>query len=90
MFYRTYRSLLVIHGVFVSMVCGWCVLGLFVFRFVAYASSDEEHNLTVFQFYRQIYYRASQPISEGAELKVSIGKDYAAMLGLGMGEFCEG
>ncbi|XP_071373631.1 E3 SUMO-protein ligase ZBED1-like isoform X1 [Centroberyx affinis] len=55
-------------------------------RYVTYASSEEEHNLVVFQFYRHIYYRVSQPISEGAELKVWIGRDYAALLGLGLGE----
>ncbi|KAM4604202.1 E3 SUMO-protein ligase ZBED1-like isoform 2-T2 [Polymixia lowei] len=55
-------------------------------RYVTYASSEEDCNLIVFQFYRHIYYRVSQPISEGAELKVWIGKDYAGMLGLGMDE----
>lgn len=62
---------------------------LLCFRYVTYTSSEEEHNLVVFQFYRQIYYKVSQPITEGAELKVWIGKDYASLLGLGMGEFCE-
>lgn len=57
-----------------------------VFRYVTYTSSEEEHNLVVFQFYRHIYYRVSQPISEGTELKVWIGRDYASLLGLGMGE----
>ncbi|XP_067440303.1 uncharacterized protein [Thunnus thynnus] len=55
-------------------------------RYVTYTSSEEEHNLVVFQFYRHIYYRVSQPITEGAELRVWIGKDYATLLGLGMGE----
>ncbi|KAM7418528.1 hypothetical protein PAMA_015913 [Pampus argenteus] len=55
-------------------------------RYVTYTSSEEEHNLIVFQFYRHIYYRVSQPITEGAELRVWIGKDYATLLGLGMGE----
>ncbi|XP_041641124.1 uncharacterized protein LOC121508383 isoform X2 [Cheilinus undulatus] len=60
-------------------------------RFVTYTSSEEEHNLVIFQFYRHIYYKVSQPIAEGAELKVWIGKDYATLLGLGMGdnEKCE-
>ncbi|KAM4749871.1 E3 SUMO-protein ligase ZBED1-like isoform 1-T1 [Anableps anableps] len=53
-------------------------------RYVSYTSSEDEHNLVVFQFYRHIYYKVSQPISEGAELKVWIGKDYASLLGLGM------
>lgn len=44
--------------------------------------------MVVFQFYRHIYYRVSQPISEGAELKVWIGRDYANLLGLGMGRCC--
>lgn len=56
-------------------------------RYVTYTSSEEEHNLVVFQFYRRIYYRVSQPITEGTELRVWIGKDYATLLGLGMGEF---
>ncbi|KAF0037926.1 hypothetical protein F2P81_010800 [Scophthalmus maximus] len=55
-------------------------------RYVTYTSSEEEHNLYVFQFYRHIYYRVSQPITEGAELRVWIGKDYASLLGLGMGD----
>ncbi|XP_040001788.1 uncharacterized protein LOC120800064 isoform X4 [Xiphias gladius] len=55
-------------------------------RYVKYTSSEEEHNLVVFQFYRHIYYRVSQPITEGAELRVWIGKDYASLLGLGMGD----
>nr|XP_020451857.1 uncharacterized protein LOC109957941 [Monopterus albus] len=55
-------------------------------RYVTYTSSEEEHNLIVFQFYRHIYYRVSQPISEGTELRVWIGKDYASLLGLGMAD----
>ncbi|XP_036964875.1 uncharacterized protein LOC119025416 isoform X3 [Acanthopagrus latus] len=55
-------------------------------RYVTYTSSEEEHNLVVFQFYRRIYYRVSQPITEGTELRVWIGKDYATLLGLGMGD----
>ncbi|XP_047434474.1 uncharacterized protein LOC125004127 isoform X2 [Mugil cephalus] len=55
-------------------------------RYVTYTSNEEEHNMVVFQFYRHIYYRVSQPISEGAELKVWIGKDYATLLGLGTGD----
>lgn len=55
-------------------------------RYVSYTNSEEEHNLIVFQFYRRIYYKVSQPISEGAELRVWIGRDYASLLGLGIGE----
>ncbi|XP_078122363.1 uncharacterized protein LOC144527898 isoform X2 [Sander vitreus] len=55
-------------------------------RYVTYTSSEEEHNLVIFQFYRHIYYRVSQPITEGTELRVWIGKDYATLLGLGMGD----
>ncbi|XP_029950959.1 uncharacterized protein LOC115391013 [Salarias fasciatus] len=55
-------------------------------RYVTYTGSEEKHNLVVFQFYRHIYYRVSQPIAEGAELRVWIGKDYASLLGLGMGD----
>ncbi|XP_014885852.1 uncharacterized protein LOC106946190 isoform X1 [Poecilia latipinna] len=53
-------------------------------RYVSYTSNEDEHNLVVFQFYRHIYYKVSQSISEGAELRVWIGKDYASLLGLGM------
>ncbi|XP_064819990.1 uncharacterized protein LOC135537908 isoform X3 [Oncorhynchus masou masou] len=55
-------------------------------RYVACAACEEEHNLTVFQYRGQIFYRVSQPIPEGTELKVWIGQEYAAMLGLGIGE----
>ncbi|KAM3623752.1 uncharacterized protein V6R79_015174 [Siganus canaliculatus] len=55
-------------------------------RYASYTSSEEEHNLVVFQFYRRIYYKVSQPITEGTELKVWIGRDYATLLGLGMGD----
>ncbi|XP_023189481.1 uncharacterized protein LOC111608616 isoform X1 [Xiphophorus maculatus] len=53
-------------------------------RYVSYTSNEDEHNLVVFQFYRHIYYKVSQSISEGTELRVWIGKDYASLLGLGM------
>ncbi|XP_067354334.1 E3 SUMO-protein ligase ZBED1-like isoform X2 [Channa argus] len=55
-------------------------------RYVTYTSKEEEHNLIVFQFYRHIYYRVSQSITEGTELRVCIGKDYASLLGLGTGD----
>ncbi|CAN9510810.1 unnamed protein product [Ophioblennius macclurei] len=55
-------------------------------RFVTYSSSEDQHNLVVFQFYRHIYYRVSRPVAEGAELRVWMGKDYASLLGLGTGE----
>ncbi|XP_078093383.1 E3 SUMO-protein ligase ZBED1 [Mustelus asterias] len=55
-------------------------------RYVACASSEEEHNLTVFQYRSKIYYRASQPIAAGAELLVWIGEEYARTLGLKLGE----
>ncbi|XP_034399390.1 uncharacterized protein LOC117737487 isoform X2 [Cyclopterus lumpus] len=55
-------------------------------RYVTYTSREEGHNLVIFQFYRHIYYKVSQPITEGAELRVWIGKDYATLLGLGMGD----
>lgn len=60
---------------------------LLCFRFVTYTSSEEEHNLVVFQFYRNIYYKVTQPITEGVELRVWIGKEYGTLLGLGIGEF---
>uniref|UniRef100_A0A8C5HEJ0 Uncharacterized LOC114468642 n=2 Tax=Gouania willdenowi TaxID=441366 RepID=A0A8C5HEJ0_GOUWI len=55
-------------------------------RYVRYTSCEEVHNLAVFQFYRHIYYRVSRPVSEGAELRVWIGKDYASLLGLGISD----
>ncbi|KAJ8000594.1 hypothetical protein DPEC_G00182000 [Dallia pectoralis] len=55
-------------------------------RYVAVATCEEEHNLTVIQYRGQIYYRVSQPIPEGTELKVWIGQEYATMLGLRLGE----
>ncbi|XP_067106421.1 E3 SUMO-protein ligase ZBED1-like [Osmerus mordax] len=55
-------------------------------RFVSCTTSEEEHNLIVFQWQREIYYRVSKPISPGEEVKVCIGKEYAALLGLGLGE----
>lgn len=68
--------------------CGcWCRMFSLCFRFVTYTSCEEDHNLVIFQFYRRIYYKVSQPISEGAELKVQISRDYAALLGLSMGQF---
>ncbi|OCT73061.1 E3 SUMO-protein ligase ZBED1 isoform X1 [Xenopus laevis] len=55
-------------------------------RYVACASTEEEHNLTVFQYRRKIYYRASQVIPTGTELLVWIGEEYARTLGLKLGE----
>ncbi|XP_038639490.1 E3 SUMO-protein ligase ZBED1-like isoform X1 [Scyliorhinus canicula] len=55
-------------------------------RYVACASSEEEHNLTVFQYRSKIYYRACQTIAAGAELLVWIGEEYARTLGLKLGE----
>ncbi|XP_075045994.1 E3 SUMO-protein ligase ZBED1-like [Mixophyes fleayi] len=55
-------------------------------RYVACASTDEEHNLTVFQYRGKIYYRACQPIPSGTELLVWIGEEYARTLGLKLGE----
>ncbi|XP_033827623.1 uncharacterized protein LOC117375436 [Periophthalmus magnuspinnatus] len=51
-------------------------------RFVTFTSCEDEQNLTVFQFFRKIYYKVSQPISEGDELKVWVGRDYASLMGL--------
>ncbi|XP_069763739.1 E3 SUMO-protein ligase ZBED1-like [Narcine bancroftii] len=55
-------------------------------RYVACASSEEEHNLTVFQYRSKIYYRACQTVAAGAELLVWIGEEYAQTLGLKLGE----
>ncbi|CAM4690642.1 unnamed protein product [Lepidochelys olivacea] len=54
-------------------------------RYVACASTEEEHNLTVFQYRGHIYYRACQPIGAGAQLLVWIGEEYARTLGLQLG-----
>lgn len=64
--------------------------GLFFLRYVTYTRTEEEHNLVVFQFFRRIYYKVTQQITEGTELKVWIGRDYATLLGLGMGKFTYG
>ncbi|XP_032869171.1 zinc finger BED domain-containing protein 1-like isoform X1 [Amblyraja radiata] len=55
-------------------------------RYVACASSEEEHNMTVFQYRGKIYYRACQTIAAGNELLVWIGEEYARTLGLKLGE----
>ncbi|XP_043535584.1 E3 SUMO-protein ligase ZBED1-like isoform X2 [Chiloscyllium plagiosum] len=55
-------------------------------RYVACASSEEEHNLTVFQYRSKIYYRVCQTITAGVELLVWIGEEYARTLGLKLGE----
>uniref|UniRef100_A0A8C5WK63 SET domain-containing protein n=1 Tax=Leptobrachium leishanense TaxID=445787 RepID=A0A8C5WK63_9ANUR len=55
-------------------------------RYVACASTEEEHNLTAFQYRGKIYYRASQLIHSGTELMVWIGEEYARTLGLKLGE----
>ncbi|XP_072444855.1 E3 SUMO-protein ligase ZBED1-like isoform X2 [Chiloscyllium punctatum] len=55
-------------------------------RYVACASSEEEHNLTVFQYHSKIYYRVCQTITAGVELLVWIGEEYARTLGLKLGE----
>lgn len=60
---------------------------LLCFRYVTYTSREDGHNLVIFQFYRHIYYKVSQPITEGGELRVCIGKDYATLLGIEMGKF---
>ncbi|XP_075695092.1 E3 SUMO-protein ligase ZBED1-like [Rhinoderma darwinii] len=55
-------------------------------RYVVCASTEEEHNLTVFQYRGKIYYRACQLIPSGTELLVWIGEEYARTLGLKLGE----
>ncbi|XP_005991046.2 E3 SUMO-protein ligase ZBED1-like [Latimeria chalumnae] len=55
-------------------------------RYVACASNEEEHNLTVFQFRGKIYYRACQVIPVGSEILVWIAEEYARTLGLKLGE----
>ncbi|XP_043915125.1 E3 SUMO-protein ligase ZBED1-like [Protopterus annectens] len=55
-------------------------------RYVACASNEEEHNLTVFQYRSKIYYRSCQVIPAGSELLVWIGEEYARTLGLKLGE----
>ncbi|KAJ8342080.1 hypothetical protein SKAU_G00320080 [Synaphobranchus kaupii] len=55
-------------------------------RYVACASSEGEQNLTVFQYHGRIYYRISKAVPPGAELRVWIGREYATMLGLQLGD----
>lgn len=62
------------------------MLLVWYFRYVTYTCAEEEHNLVVFQFFRRIYYKVTQQITAGTELRVWIGRDYATLLGLGMGK----
>ncbi|XP_070583142.1 LOW QUALITY PROTEIN: E3 SUMO-protein ligase ZBED1-like [Erythrolamprus reginae] len=55
-------------------------------RYVACASTEEEQNLTVFQYRGYIYYRVCQIIPADTELLVWIGEEYARTLGLRLGE----
>ncbi|XP_054848255.1 E3 SUMO-protein ligase ZBED1-like [Eublepharis macularius] len=55
-------------------------------RYVACASTEDEQNLTVFQYRGYIYYRVCQTISADTELLVWIGEEYARTLGLRLGE----
>ncbi|CAI5789991.1 finger BED domain-containing 1-like [Podarcis lilfordi] len=55
-------------------------------RYVACASTEEEQNLTVFQYRGYIYYRVCQTIPADTELLVWIGEEYARTLGLRLGE----
>uniref|UniRef100_A0A6J0UT51 E3 SUMO-protein ligase ZBED1-like n=1 Tax=Pogona vitticeps TaxID=103695 RepID=A0A6J0UT51_9SAUR len=55
-------------------------------RYVACASTEDEQNLTVFQYRGHIYYRVCQTIAANTELLVWIGEEYACTLGLRLGE----
>uniref|UniRef100_A0A8C5SLL9 SET domain-containing protein n=1 Tax=Laticauda laticaudata TaxID=8630 RepID=A0A8C5SLL9_LATLA len=55
-------------------------------RYVAYASTEHEQNLTVFQYRGYIYYRVCQIIPADTELLVWIGEEYARTIGLHLGE----
>ncbi|XP_061445480.1 E3 SUMO-protein ligase ZBED1-like isoform X2 [Rhineura floridana] len=55
-------------------------------RYVACASTEDEQNLTVFQYRGYIYYRVSQTIPADTELLVWIGEEYARTLGLRLAE----
>ncbi|XP_039216147.1 E3 SUMO-protein ligase ZBED1-like isoform X1 [Crotalus tigris] len=55
-------------------------------RYVACASTEDEQNLTVFQYRGYIYYRVCQIIPADTELLVWIGEEYARTLGLRLGE----
>ncbi|XP_044300461.1 E3 SUMO-protein ligase ZBED1-like [Varanus komodoensis] len=55
-------------------------------RYVACASTEDEQNLTVFQYRGYIYYRVCQAIPADTELFVWIGEEYARTLGLRLGE----
>lgn len=54
-------------------------------RYVACASTEDEQNLTVFQYRGYIYYRVCQTIPANTELLVWIGEEYARTLGLRLG-----
>nr|XP_056719785.1 E3 SUMO-protein ligase ZBED1-like [Euleptes europaea] len=55
-------------------------------RYVACASTEDEQNLTVFQYRGYIYYRVCQTVPADTELLVWIGEEYARTLGLRLGE----
>ena len=51
-------------------------------RYVNCARSEEEQNVTAYQFSGQIYYRSFKPITPGMELLVWYGQEYAKELGI--------
>lgn len=55
-------------------------------RYVACASTEDEQNLTVFQYRGYIYYRVCQIIPADTELLIWIGEEYARTLGLRLGK----
>lgn len=59
-------------------------------RYVACASTEDEQNLTVFQYRGYIYYRVCQTIPADTELLVWIGEEYARTLGLRLGRQKQG
>uniref|UniRef100_A0A803TP42 SET domain-containing protein n=1 Tax=Anolis carolinensis TaxID=28377 RepID=A0A803TP42_ANOCA len=59
-------------------------------KYVACASTEDEQNLTVFQYRGYIYYRVCQTISADTELLVWIGEEYGRTLGLHLGRHKKG
>ncbi|XP_041356285.1 zinc finger protein 724-like isoform X2 [Gigantopelta aegis] len=51
-------------------------------RYVNCARTEEEQNVTAYQFSGQIYYRSFKPIKPGSELLVWYGQEYAKELGI--------
>ena len=51
---------------------------------VQLARCKEEQNLEAYQFYGNIYFRTTKPVSAGSELKVFYSEDYSESVGFKM------